>query len=269
MDGSTRFGLALVALGVVWAVAYWVTPRPQPSQVRLAEPPKAVAPAPTDDAAVGNDEDASSRGNVVGAGDAVPLASLPGARRSQSDSGVSAPDVVDPLVMGAEEGGDATPRAAVRVVPPEFRMHEVERGETANSISRRYFGTTGYWAAIMKSNPNVDFGRGLKVGQRIRVPVDPENVQGKLVPTGGGGEGSDGEGAGGDADAPESPTGYIEYVVERGDTLSEIAKAIYGSARRWRVIRDANRDKVNAEGTNIRPGMVLKLPPPGSTGDDD
>jgi NADH dehydrogenase [ubiquinone] 1 alpha subcomplex assembly factor 7 len=49
------------------------------------------------------------------------------------------------------------------------------------------------------------------------------------------------------------------YVVKRGDTLSGIAKAVYGKAGRWREIYEANRDII--ENPNlIRPGWKLRIP---------
>jgi nucleoid-associated protein YgaU len=49
--------------------------------------------------------------------------------------------------------------------------------------------------------------------------------------------------------------------VKTGDTLSDIANEIYGRAGLWTVIRDANRDAVGDDGSRLRPGMVLKIPP--------
>jgi nucleoid-associated protein YgaU len=49
------------------------------------------------------------------------------------------------------------------------------------------------------------------------------------------------------------------YTVQKGDSLSKIAKRTYGDAGKWRVIFDANRDQIeNAD--LIHPGQVLKLP---------
>ena len=49
------------------------------------------------------------------------------------------------------------------------------------------------------------------------------------------------------------------YVVKRGDTLSGIAKSVYGNAGRWREIFEANKDII--ENPNlIRPGWKLRIP---------
>lgn len=50
------------------------------------------------------------------------------------------------------------------------------------------------------------------------------------------------------------------YMVEKGDTLSRIAKQHLGDANAWKKIFDANRDQLD-DPDRIQPGQVLKLPP--------
>lgn len=56
------------------------------------------------------------------------------------------------------------------------------------------------------------------------------------------------------ADKPQS------YTVQSGDSLSKIAKHVYGDANKWHAIYDANRDKIKNPDL-IQPGQVLALPP--------
>ncbi|MEN5425018.1 LysM peptidoglycan-binding domain-containing protein [Stenotrophomonas pennii] len=49
------------------------------------------------------------------------------------------------------------------------------------------------------------------------------------------------------------------YTVEKGDTLSKIAKQHLGDANAWQKIFDANRDQLD-DPDRIQPGQVLKLP---------
>lgn len=49
------------------------------------------------------------------------------------------------------------------------------------------------------------------------------------------------------------------YTVERGDTLSQIAKQFYGKASEWNTIFQANRDQLD-DPDLIQPGQVLKIP---------
>ena len=58
----------------------------------------------------------------------------------------------------------------------------------------------------------------------------------------------------------------MKYVVKSGDTLSKIAKELYGDSNRWREIFEANKDQI--ENPNlIRPGWELLIP--GLGGDEN
>ncbi len=50
------------------------------------------------------------------------------------------------------------------------------------------------------------------------------------------------------------------YTVKSGDSLSKIAKHIYGDAKKWRKIFDANKDKIKNPDL-IYPGQVFTIPP--------
>lgn len=58
----------------------------------------------------------------------------------------------------------------------------------------------------------------------------------------------------------EAVVGGTSYTVQKGDTLSHIAKAQYGEAGQWRRIFEANRDQLD-DPDRIQPGQVLKIPP--------
>jgi len=49
------------------------------------------------------------------------------------------------------------------------------------------------------------------------------------------------------------------YTVKKGDSLSKIAKHIYGDAGEWRKIFEANRDQIQ-DPDLIEPGQQLKIP---------
>jgi LysM repeat protein len=50
------------------------------------------------------------------------------------------------------------------------------------------------------------------------------------------------------------------YTVQAGDTLSSIAKLVYGRSGLWTLIFEANRDLLS-DPAKIRPGQVLRIPP--------
>ena len=49
------------------------------------------------------------------------------------------------------------------------------------------------------------------------------------------------------------------YTVEEGDTLMRISAKFYGTNRRWRDIRDANKEIISSDG-RVKMGQVIKLP---------
>ena len=49
------------------------------------------------------------------------------------------------------------------------------------------------------------------------------------------------------------------HTVEKGDTLSAIAKQYYGKASAWPKIFEANRDQLD-DPDRIKPGQVLRIP---------
>ncbi len=235
--GSTRLGLAALALVVIWIVVFWWTPAPRSgaTSISFGEPP----------------ERSGADQPVAQASDPIPLITPETAGLSTPARGESnAEPPRDPLVdLGLPVG---------RVVPPVFIKYTVQPGDTAHRISERFYGTTRYWQQIMGANPLVAFD-SLRVGRVIRVPEDPNNVQGMVVD-----ENDE------PVEAPNTPDASpeIEYVVRSGDTLSEISQRIYGRSSLWRIIRDANREKVGDEGQLIRPGMTLTIPPPPPVGDE-
>ncbi|GAB2628794.1 LysM peptidoglycan-binding domain-containing protein [Novilysobacter erysipheiresistens] len=62
-----------------------------------------------------------------------------------------------------------------------------------------------------------------------------------------------------DTTAETTGDGERTYTVERGDTLSQIAKQFYGRAGEWNTIFEANRDQLD-DPDLIKPGQVLKIP---------
>jgi nucleoid-associated protein YgaU len=65
-----------------------------------------------------------------------------------------------------------------------------------------------------------------------------------------------------DVEGGASSTAPIEvrtYTVQKGDSLSKIAKAHYGDAKEWRKIYEANKERIKNPDL-IQPGWVLTIP---------
>jgi nucleoid-associated protein YgaU len=56
------------------------------------------------------------------------------------------------------------------------------------------------------------------------------------------------------------PPATQTYTVKSGDSLSKIAKLLYGDAKKWRKIYEANKDKIKNPDL-IYPGQVFTIPP--------
>jgi len=220
-NASTRLALAVLALAVIWVVAYWRTEAPsaRPSVAFGEPPPTSVGEGPDLD----QEPEAPSL--------VLPEAVLPAPVFTPAAPAEPEPDTTGPTI------------------PPRFREHTVARGDTAESISRRYYGTPTRWDAVMRANPRIDFQR-LRAGMVIKVAVDPDNIQGLPAPA-----------VANEARPAPQPAQPIEYHVKPGDTLSEIAKAVYGRSSLWTVIRDANVDKVGRDGSRLRAGTTIVIPP--------
>ena len=61
------------------------------------------------------------------------------------------------------------------------------------------------------------------------------------------------------APSPAGPATAGTYVVQKGDSLSRIAKERYGNANQWAKIYEANRDQIK-DPDLIYPGQTLKIP---------
>lgn len=63
---------------------------------------------------------------------------------------------------------------------------------------------------------------------------------------------------GGSSSTAPAPAGR-SYTVVKGDSLSKIAKHIYGDAQQWRKIYEANRDQIKNPDL-IYPGQTFTIP---------
>lgn len=227
MDGTTRIGIACLSLVLLWIVVYWLTPGPEqadaPPRVTFQQPLTQPEQQPAEPA---GDPDA----RVPAPG--TDTEELP---RDPRDTEPDPPQT------------DPEPAPVNGIIPPVFVDYTVQEGDNAWTIAERFYGTRDHWAAVLLSNPTIDARRLFRAGSVIKIAEDPRYIQGVRA---------------GEEPPPAPRMDYIEYRVEPGDNLSAIAQALYGRASLWRFIRSANADQVNAEGTNLRPGMMLKIPPP-------
>jgi len=65
--------------------------------------------------------------------------------------------------------------------------------------------------------------------------------------------------SGSSSTAPKAEPDVVTYTVQKGDSLSKIAKEYYGDAREWKKIYEANKERIKNPDL-IQPGWVLTIP---------
>jgi nucleoid-associated protein YgaU len=144
----------------------------------------------------------------------------------------------DPLAAGSL----VTSEGLVESLDPEVMIYTWAEGDTFLALAERYFGSRLEVARLRRANEGRAEGE-LRPGDRIFVP--------RHAPAAG-------ETLAKDTSAAGQWEGGV-YRVENGDMLGKIAKKVYGSASKWRVIYDANRD-VLASPDDLEVGMALRIP---------
>lgn len=124
--------------------------------------------------------------------------------------------------------------------------YTIQPGDTFSSLARELFGDERRWVEIAQANPTVDPQR-LRAGQEIRLP-DTDDMQ----PL---------DRSNNDSNSADDPGRAVPYTVQPGDTLSRIASQYYGTGTRWRLIYEANRNRIGSNPNNVRPGTTLLIPP--------
>ena len=148
---------------------------------------------------------------------------------------------------------NSSPRAKPLATKPaspaaSTTQYTIQSGDTFSSIAMELYKDEKKWTAIAQANPLVDPAR-LKVGQVIRLP-DLEQFHKQRE------QQLDEIKA-----AVARPTaGSKTIIVQPGDTLSHIARRVYGNAGLWDTIFQANRDKLDTP-DKLKVGMKLTIPP--------
>ncbi|MEK6700818.1 MAG: LysM peptidoglycan-binding domain-containing protein [Planctomycetota bacterium] len=230
---AVRLAGAAGALAVLWVGVYWLYPSSgrQYGVVDLGPTPAVLAD--TLPAAVRSEIRRERQVQPVPPVQPAPVETLPQPKQPEAVVPVPAPVVTKPAVEA-----------------PRFETYTVKAGDTLEKIAKARLGSSAYSKAIAQANPLKDPHR-LKVGELIKVPLDPSNIQGRVVPEVGKPAGEVGQPAG---------AGWTEYTVVPGDTLSKISLTVYGSSKHWQLILDAN-SKTLPGAEKLRVGMKLVLPP--------
>ncbi len=110
---------------------------------------------------------------------------------------------------------------------PEATFYTVQDGDTLSDIAKQHYGDALLYGRIFEANrPMLESPDAIYPGQTLRIP--------EAAPPG-------------------------TYTVEKGDTLSKIAKKLLGDAGRYTEIYDLNKDALTSPDA-IQVGQVLKIP---------
>ena len=174
-----------------------------------------------------------------------------------------APSPGTPAVVPPKPVAPITPKPQLpkpRVAEPEFTEYTIQRGDTFESIARKFYGDSSLKSAISRANPynSTDL---LKPGRIIRVPKDPRNIQGLPI-------GPDPVPVPSVAPDPApvapaspaaAPRGGKKYTIQAEDTIWGISKKFYGKGALHKVIAEANRDKI-PDPNDLPVGMEIFIP---------
>ncbi|NNM26978.1 MAG: LysM peptidoglycan-binding domain-containing protein, partial [Phycisphaerales bacterium] len=119
---------------------------------------------------------------------------------------------------------------------PATTTYVVREGDTLSDIARVRLGSEQRWEAIARLNPGLDPAR-LQIGQQLILPASAAV-----------------------ADRATTPVAGRAYVVAAGDSLSSIARSVYGTTAAWDRIYDANRGVIGSDPHALEVGMRLVLP---------
>ena len=243
------------------------SPEPSPNRsVSLAPAPTTTTMPRSEPRLLGSIEDLSSSQTPAAPPMSQPFHSQP-----------TAP-ATDPWPPGLTDHRPLRPAPyAPRVGQTPQRTHKIVDGDTLYYLAERYLGSGERYLAIFEANRHVLSDPDiLPIGRELRIPSNDDAAQSStnypttMAPSPQSGLAPIPPGSlARDQQLPSSPIASEAssfsaqqprtFHVRANDTLSDIARQVYGDARRHVDIYQANRDRLRGP-NDLREGMVLVIP---------
>lgn len=160
------------------------------------------------------------------------------------------PVVPRPIVVGQPPAPPAPPAPGEAAVVEAQRIYEVRPGESLSAICRRVYGTASLTMALAAHNGIADPDT-VWAGRRLSMPA-ADALSGGAAPIA-----TPGRAHADDHDGTPAP--LATYRIREGDSLSDIAQRVMGSAGRWQQLYELNRQAISNP-DDIRAGTVLRVP---------
>jgi LysM repeat protein len=162
----------------------------------------------------------------------TPLPPLPSAEPA-SPTTLLVADTSDPSPSSSPTASASATSKATCVPPANWKLYTVRKGDTLSSVAWRYWTDR---ASIVQANCLKSWT--LRTGQRIYVPnVTPRQVCGR-------------------------PSGWVAYVIQKGDTLSSIARRVGSTVSALQTANCLQSDLIFAGATLWVPRLPYSPPPP-------
>ncbi|MSR34316.1 MAG: LysM peptidoglycan-binding domain-containing protein [Phycisphaerales bacterium] len=144
-----------------------------------------------------------------------------------------------------------TPALKATTSEPAPIVHVVVEGDTLTSIAKQYWGTSQGWENIEKVNPGLT-PTNLKLGAKLNIPAKETAVSAPM-------KSSSGASSTFTSGAVSASTSG-DYEIISGDTLYKISSKIYGDAKYWRDIYEANKKTIGEDPAALVVGTKLTIP---------
>lgn len=181
---------------------------------------------------------------------------IPDATKARSDQTSTRSDSVEPSGQPSSRSPGNTDAKASGFP----KKYAIQPGDTYSKIARTHYGSAHprLLSHLEKANPGLDPTR-LPVGKEITIPAPPADWTPPQPKDSGTSTAQSGQ-------APVAPEAKsvpvrapLSYLVQRGDTLTKLARRFYGDEKKYYLIEEANESL--KYGGELIAGSTITIPP--------